>query len=145
MAILFSIAFAAIAVIAAGGEAAFIAFLEDENAGFSRLLGSFKVTLNVLFGALLLSLVEFGNAVLRITANEKDEPKIFLSVFIFILLYALIAARLTGSDAIMFAKKRAAFAADEEKRHEGGKLGGGDRGGAVPTSRAGKKQSQRNT
>jgi len=118
MAIVFSIVFAAIAVIAAGGESPFIAFLEDGNAGFSELLESFRVTLNVLFGALLLSLVEFGYAVLRITASDKDESKLFLSLFIYMVLYALIAARLTGSDAIMFAKKRAAFAIDEEKRNQ---------------------------
>lgn len=116
MAIVFSIVFAAIAVIAAGGESGFIAFLEGEDAGFSRLLESFKMTLNILFGALLLSLIEFGYAVFCINENEKDQPKIFLSIFIFILLYALIAARLTGSDAIMFAKMRAKFATDEDLR-----------------------------
>lgn len=118
MAIIFAIVFAAIAVIAAGGESGYIAFLEDENAGFSRLLDSFGKTLSVLFAALLLSLVEFGYAAFRIATNVKDQSKIFLSAFVFVLLYALLAAKLIGADAIIFAKKRAEFAVDEERRRQ---------------------------
>ena len=116
MAIVFAIVFAAIAVIAAGGESSFIAFLQRENSGFSRLLNSFGRTLDVLFVALVLSLAEFGYAVFKISTGAKDQPKIFLTVFIFMLSYALLAARLMGADAIDFAKTRASFAVDEEDR-----------------------------
>jgi hypothetical protein len=116
MAILFSVAFAAIAIFASGGESAFVAFLEDEDQSFTNLLESFGRTLNSLFAALLLSLSEFGYAVYRLTQNTKDQSKMFLAFFIFGLTYALISARLIGTDAIMFAKKRAKFALDEEQR-----------------------------
>lgn len=113
MAIIFSIVFAAIAVIASGGESGYIAFLEEDG-GFTKLLYSFKLALNILFTALLISLAEFGYTVARINSEVKYESKAFMSVYIFILLYALIAARLMGNDAIMFAKSRADFAVGQE-------------------------------
>jgi hypothetical protein len=116
MAIIFSIVFGAIAMICSGGDAKFIAFMEDGDSGFSKLLLSFNQTLNVLFGSLLVSLVEFGYSVFRINQGIKEQSRLFLSFFCLVLLYSLLAARLAGSDAINFARLRATFALDEEQR-----------------------------
>ena len=109
LAVVFSVVFAAITLLASVGDDEFIDFLEEEDCALTALLKSFTATLNILFGALIISIVAFGWSRYAESQARKEEPSWEFAVFCFSLLYALIASRLVGNDVIRFATLRARF------------------------------------
>lgn len=108
LAVVFSVVFAAITLLASIGDDAFLHFLEEDGA-LTTLLNSFTTTLNILFGALVLSIIEFGFAEYALAKGWVDQLLWGFVVYCFALSYALVSSRLVGNDIIRFAKLRAAF------------------------------------
>jgi len=109
LAVVFSVVFAAITLLASIGDDAFLRFLEDEDRALSTLLTSFATTLNILFVALLVSIVLFGFSAYEAAQSHMQQHTWGFAIFCFSLSYALISSRLVGNDVIHFAKLRARF------------------------------------
>jgi len=111
LAVVFSVVFAALSLLASIGDDEFLTFLEDEDNALSTLLKSFKTTLNLLFGGLIVSIVLFGIASYLASVGHKDQESWSFALFCFTVIYALISSRLIANDVIHFAMLRAKFLA----------------------------------
>lgn len=108
LAVVFSVVFAAITLFASIGDDAFLSFLEEDGA-LGTILRSFNFTLNILFGSLVLSILEFGLTSYEIGKGSLDQPSWRFAVYCFALSYSLLSSRLVGNDVIRFARLRAKF------------------------------------
>jgi hypothetical protein len=108
LSIVFSVYFAALAIIISSGDDDFIYFLEEVG-DYSRIIKTFRFSLIALFIALLYSIVMY--TVTSVWINDKilTQPKWFLVGFSFLFLYSLFVAFGTVVDAINYAKARADF------------------------------------
>ena len=115
LSIVFSIFFAALAIIISSGDNEFIQFLELEKNIYTNIIATFIFTIGTLFGALLLSL-----ALYFYTNTFPDEAVAFQSklipIFIFFFLYSLLAAAISIFDSIRYAEYRTKFIQKLEKR-----------------------------
>lgn len=109
LAIVFSIFFAALAVLVTSGDNEFVRFLHKDGS-YQQLAWSFKVTLLLLFSALLASIVLFIT-VLPPTTHEilGTYPRPIMLVYCFFVLYSLLAALQSSLDAVRYAELRARF------------------------------------
>lgn len=109
LSVIFSVFFAALAVLITAGDNEFVRFLEEEGL-YARIIFTFKITLISLFVALLVSIFSF---VTILPYSESDViflySKIVLVVFSFFTLYALFASINSTMDAIRYAEFRAKF------------------------------------
>lgn len=110
LSIIFSVYFAALTVIITAGDNQFVRFLE-EGGLYSRITWTFKVTLGLLFFALLVSIILFV-----VTLPYKDSlvvecywPKNGFIIYVFIATWALFAAALATWDSIKYAEYRARY------------------------------------
>jgi hypothetical protein len=115
LAIVFSVFFAAMAVLITAGDNEFVRFLEEDGS-FKQIAGIFRVTLLLLFIALLISIILF---VIIVSFSGEDDVYIFpkwgLLVYSFLALYALLSAINSSLDAIKYAELRARFLAITKK------------------------------
>ena len=97
------------AVLITAGDNEFVRFLEEEGL-YQRIIFTFKVTLILLFVALLYSI---GSFVTILPYAETDVQflyaKIMIVLFAFISLYALLASTSSTMDAIKYAEYRAKY------------------------------------
>ncbi|KAA3646764.1 MAG: hypothetical protein DWQ07_11215 [Chloroflexi bacterium] len=110
LSIVFSIFFAALAILITAGDDDFINFME-ENKNYTKIIGTFKYTLSVLFVGLVFSIVLFISVLdhdLSITPN-LIFPKNWLVLHSLVVSYALLATFLSIYDAIKYAEFRARF------------------------------------
>ena len=110
LSIIFSIFFAALAIIMASSDNDFIEFLE-ENGDFTALLDTFKITLVMLFISLIYSIVLFVITDYNLTSLkcQSDQHKTFFLVFEFLFCYSLLATGLSVKDTIIFSNFRARY------------------------------------
>jgi ABC-type spermidine/putrescine transport system permease subunit I len=109
LSIVFSIFFAALAVIMTSSDNDFIKFLEEEN-HFTQLLNSFKITLLMLFVSLIVAISFNLWTQFQITISGEDtQSKWYFLIFEFLFLYSLIATALSVHDTILFSKYRAEY------------------------------------
>lgn len=111
LSIIFSIFFAALAIIMASSDNDFIRFLEEEG-DFTMLLTSFKITLAMLFISLIYSIVLFvitDYFCSPLTKQSLIQHKGFFLIFEFLFCYSLIATGLSVKDTIFFSNYRAKF------------------------------------
>jgi hypothetical protein len=111
LAIVFSVVFAGISLLASAADASFIQFLEEEDGALTRLLSSFTGTLNVLFGSLIVSLILFAHTAFAVSIQRRDEPAWEFALFCFAVSYSLLSSRLIAQDVVRFATLRAKFIA----------------------------------
>lgn len=108
LSIVFSVFFAALAVIITASDDEFVAFLEAEG-DYSALLSNFKISLELLFWALVYSLALYAYTAARISRSVKFQRSPFLIIFSFLFLWGLFAAFYSAYDAIRYADYRKKF------------------------------------
>jgi len=117
LSIVFSIFFAALAIIMASSDNDFIEFLE-ENGDFTALLDTFKITLVMLFVSLIYSIVLYVITDYKLT-TIKCEPvkqhKTYFLIFEFLFCYSLLATGLSVKDTIIFSNLRARYLSKKSK------------------------------
>lgn len=116
LSIIFSVYFAALAIIITSGDDDFIDFLE-ENGSYSHIIWTFKVTLLLLFFSLVISILIF---VWIIPYDEvaiviRWFPKWGLILYSTFSSWSLFAAANATLDAIRYAEYRAKFIAINKK------------------------------
>lgn len=112
LSIIFSIFFAALAIILTSSESDFILFIEEEGGTFTALLDSFRFTLSLLFTSLIISICFFVLTDYTIIYSENSkgiQHKSFFLIFEFVFLYSLFATGLSVWDTISFSKYRVRF------------------------------------
>jgi hypothetical protein len=110
LSIVFSVYFAALAVVITSGDNEFIDFLEEEGA-YSHIIWTFKITLLLLFVALMISILLF---VIVLPFADFEIAKMWfpnwgLALYALIALWSLFAAAMATLDAITYAEYRARF------------------------------------
>ncbi len=111
LSIIFSIFFAALAIIMASSDNDFIEFLE-ENGDFTALLDTFKITLVMLFISLIYSIVLYVITDYNLTTLKCEgfkQHKTFFLIFEFLFCYSLLATGLSVKDTIFFSNFRARY------------------------------------
>jgi hypothetical protein len=107
LSIIFSVFFAALAIIVTSGDDGFIKFLQQTNL-YLRLIGFFKFTVEILFIALVFSIVLYVFTAKFSDANST-QSKFWLASFAFAFFWAIFAAFYSTGDAIKYAERRVDF------------------------------------
>ena len=118
LSIVFSLFFAALAIIMSSTDNDFIEFLEEKNQ-FTGLMVTFKVVLAALFLSLILSIVLYTKNDFFIKNSGSQNPqehKIWFVIFQFFFTYSLIGTALSIKDTISFTKYRTKFLASRKKK-----------------------------
>lgn len=110
LSIIFSLFFAALAIIMSSTDNDFILYLEEEK-HFTSLISTFKVVLVFLFLSLILSIVLFAinDYYIKTNVNNPQQHKFCLISFLSIFTYSLIATALSILDTINFTSFRTRF------------------------------------
>lgn len=111
LSIIFSIFFAALAIIMASSDNDFIEFLE-ENGDFTILLDTFKITLIMLFISLIYSIVLYVITDYNLTTLRYEnvkQHKTYFMIFEFLFCYSLLSTGLSVKDTIIFSNFRARY------------------------------------
>ena len=109
LAVIFSVFFAAMAILITAGDNDFVRFLEEDGS-YRQIIWAFRVTLLMLFIALLISIILYIS-VLQYIGIEPPYyfPEWLLLIYSFLSVYALFAAFNSAMDAIKYAEFRARF------------------------------------
>ena len=108
LSIVFSVYFAALAIIISSGDNDFIHFLED-GGNYTTIISSFRFSLILLFVSLVSSIImSVITAILGIN-NIDAQHKFVLSIFSFLFSYSLFATAISSLDAIRYAERRVVF------------------------------------
>jgi ABC-type uncharacterized transport system fused permease/ATPase subunit len=109
LSIIFSIFFAALAILITAGDNEFVQFLQEHN-DYQKIIWTFRMTLLLLFTALIVSIGFF------VAGNMYDSqaffvyfPKWSIVLFGFCVTYALFASLSSTMDAIKYAELRARY------------------------------------
>lgn len=108
LSIVFSVFFAALAVIITASDDDFVSFLDAEG-DYTELIFNFRFTLGLLFFALIYSLALYAYTAARISNSVKHQRSPFVIAFSFLFLWALFAAACSAYDAIKYAEYRKKF------------------------------------
>jgi len=109
LSIIFSVFFAALAVLITSGDNEFVKFLQKFN-GYTEIIWSFKFTFFVIFVALLFSIVLYVTTLFELAKQIPGVyPWFILSPYVFFSLYALFGTVLSTVDAIRYAEYRTKF------------------------------------
>ena len=108
LSIIFPLFFAAVAIIMASSDDEFVRFLEEKH-DFTRLIGSMRFTLIVLFFALAAALILYTYSSFRISAKIEDQSYLWPTAFTFVFSYSLGAAFGATQDAIRYSVYRSTF------------------------------------
>jgi hypothetical protein len=116
LSIVFSVYFAALAIIISSSDDDFVRFLEEVG-DYTRLIATFRYTLALLFGSLFYSIIMYSITAVLINDQRLGQPKFFLSLFTFLFSYSLFAAVSVTIDAIQYAKYRSKFLSIKKKEN----------------------------
>src|SRR4030095_16781 len=108
LSIIFSVFIAALSIIMASGSDDFVSFMEEEGR-FSLLLWMFKVTLLLLFIALIYSLSLYSATSFWIIQGKVNQNKTFISAFSFLCLWALSGTLVATLTALKYSQMRIKF------------------------------------
>jgi hypothetical protein len=108
LSIVFSVFFAALAIIMSAGDNEFVAFLH-ENGAYSEIIWNFRFTVIILFTSLLVSLTEYVYTGFRISHKAEWHSKWFFVLFLLCFSYSLLAACLAVIDAIKYSGVRVQY------------------------------------
>lgn len=108
LAIVFSVFFAALAIIISSGNDDFIIFIDKEGI-FDGLMGTFKSTIGVIFCSLILFLFYYGTMLMLIENQVNLHSKWFFLAFGFLFAYSMFASFNACLDALTFSKYRLEF------------------------------------
>lgn len=110
LSIVFSVYFAALAIIISSSDDDFVRFLEEEGE-YTAIITTFQFSLAALFVALIYSLVLYAFTASWISQKFESQPYWWLSIFSFLFLYGLFAALNSTFDSITYAKFRTRYLA----------------------------------
>jgi hypothetical protein len=108
LSIVFSVFFAALAIIISSSDDDFVRFLEEDG-GYTHLVATFRWTLAALFTALIYSLGAYGLTARGALVDKSTQPKHWVLIFGFLFSYSLLATYLSTRDAIAYAQRRTRF------------------------------------
>jgi cytochrome c biogenesis protein CcdA len=108
LSIIFSVYFAALAMIITSSDNDFIDFFDQEN-DYSRLIKSFRFVLAILLISLLVSIGLYIISTVLFYEKKPTQIKAFMVLFSFLGPYSLIATFLASNDAIQYALLRAKY------------------------------------
>jgi len=108
LSIVFSVYFAALAIIISSSDDDFVRFLEEEG-DYTGIVNSFQFSLGALFVALLYSLVLYAVTAAWTSAGHREQQFWWLSIFAFLFPYGLFAALYSTIDSIKYAKRRTKY------------------------------------
>ncbi len=108
LSIVFSVFFAALAIIISASDNDFVVFLEQEG-DYTAIIQTFKVSLLALFIALIYSLLLYAMSSASVAASASHQHVAWLVLFAFLFLYGLFSAFNSALDAIRYARTRASF------------------------------------
>ncbi len=114
LSIVFSLFFAALAVVITASDDEFVLFLEEQG-NYSALVANYKFTLGLLFLALMYSLVFYAYTAARIAASVRHQNKFFVALFCFLFLWSLFAALKSTYDSIKYSDYRKRFLQAKKK------------------------------
>lgn len=122
LSIIFSVYFAALALIMTSGDDDFVHFLE-ENGDFTAIVSTFRFSLLLLFGALVYSIVVYIYTSIEIysksgTTSTQVQSEFFLWFFIFFFSYSLLAALTATLDSITYSVFRTKFLRATRKNYK---------------------------
>lgn len=114
LSILFSIYFAALAIIISSSSDDFVLFMENgdgkEGKLYRELLFNFKYSMITTFSALIVSIcLYFQMTFILLGHKEYQQPKFYVSFYIFVSLYSLFTVLNSTLDAIKYSEKRVEF------------------------------------
>lgn len=117
LSIIFSLFFAALAIIMTSSDNDFIEFLEEKG-DFTALLDTFKVTLVMLFVSLIYSIVLYvcSEYIAKEISDVAKQHKIFFLIFEFLFMYSMLATALSVKDTIVFSDFRSRYL--KSKKHK---------------------------
>lgn len=121
LSIIFSVYFAALALIMTSGDDDFVHFLE-ENGDFTAIVDTFRFSLLSLFGALVYSIIVYIYTSVELYSKNtatatQEQPEVFLWFFIFFFSYSLLAALGATLDSIRYSVSRTKFLRATRKTH----------------------------
>jgi hypothetical protein len=110
LSIIFSLFFAASAIIMSSSDNDFIDFLEEEK-HFSILLETFRFTLISLFVSLIYSIVLYiiTDYLLKYSGDAFTQNKVWFLIFELTFIYSMLATGLSVLDTVNFSKYRSIF------------------------------------
>ena len=108
LSIIFSVYFAALAIIISSSDDDFIRFL-DEKGRYNKIIGSFKYSLSVLFCALLYSVFMYANAAILIERKIDTQQNYLFCIFVFAFFYGLFVSLSATLSSIKYALTRVKF------------------------------------
>ncbi len=108
LSILFSVFFAALAIIMSSSDDDFVAFLEEDKS-YTRIVETFRFTLILLFAALLAALFLYVYSAARLDAHVKYQSRWWPCVFAAVFVYSLTAAFNASLDSVMYSRYRSRF------------------------------------
>jgi len=120
LSILFSVYFAALALIITSGDDDFVHFLEEEG-DYTGIIDTFKFSLLSLFSALVYSILVYTFTSAQIYQQHLGKPytsqsEVFLWIFIFLFSYGLFAALNSTLDSITYAVFRTKFLRSKQRK-----------------------------
>ncbi len=115
LSIVFSVYFAALAIIISASDDDFVAFLE-ETGDYSPIIATFRFSLVLLFVALMYSLLLYARTSYRLVGKIEFQSRWFLLVFAVLFFYSLFAVVNSTMDAITYSKFRSRFVTLKKNR-----------------------------
>jgi hypothetical protein len=108
LSIVFSVYFAALAIIISSSDDEFVDFLEQEG-DYTTLIKNFRFSLTVLLIALVYSIVLYTLTTIWFYNQILNQPGYLFILFVFIFIYGLLATFAATNDAIRYSLYRAKF------------------------------------
>jgi hypothetical protein len=117
LSIVFSVYFAALAIIMSSSDDAFIRFLEQKNQ-YTTIIQSFELSLAVLFIALIYSITIYASTSYWISKQCADQRVWWLVVFTFLFFYGILTAASSTLNAITYSKFRSRFLTSQPEQND---------------------------
>jgi Na+/H+-translocating membrane pyrophosphatase len=108
LAIVFSVFFAALAIIMSSSGDDFVAFLEQDKT-YTRIVDAFRFSLILLFIALLFSIFLYAYSLIRLHLKVESQSIWWAVSFEFLFLYSLFAALAASLDSMKYSDYRSRF------------------------------------
>lgn len=113
LSIIFSVYFAALAIIISSSDDDFVNYLEEDGV-YTGIIWTFRYSLFILFTALLFSLLMYALTSAWIASSnvlnqDNLQPSIYFSIFVFLFFYGLFCALNTTLDSIKYALSRVRY------------------------------------
>ncbi|MBM7855043.1 hypothetical protein JOC37_001426 [Desulfohalotomaculum tongense] len=115
LSIVFSVYFAALAIIISSGDNDFISFLEEDGS-YTEIINSFKYSLIITLISLVFSILLFGFTSYKLILSILSQNKNLFAVFVFLFSYSLFTVFNSSMDAITYVKYRIKFTEIKRQR-----------------------------